>query len=73
MPSKSSSERLRFSAMAVRTEGEWSVIVESAVSEVLFAATHRHLSAALSLATEEAAEEAQHYLGELLEGSHYVH
>ena len=73
MPSKSSSGRLVFSTMAVRTEGEWSVIVESAVSGALFAATHRHLSAALSLATEEAAEEAQHYLGGLLEGSIYVH
>jgi hypothetical protein len=49
------------------------VFVESAVSEITFAANHTQLTAALELATEEAAEEAQHYLGEILEGSNYAH
>ncbi len=73
MTPKSSVDRLRFNTTAVRKNGEWNVFVESAVSEITFAANHTQLTAALELATEEAAEEAQHYLGEILEGSNYVH
>lgn len=61
-------DRLRFETTAVRKDGVWNVYVESAVSELVFAAQDQQLMKALLLATEEATEEAEYVWSAICEG-----
>ena len=65
-------DTLLFRTLAIRHNGTWRVVVESAVSQLTYVAESDVLGKALELAMEEAGEEAQHVLN-LNEGITNVH
>ena len=65
-------DTLLFRTIAIRHNGTWRVVVESAVSQLTYVAESDNLAKALELATEEAGEEATYVLN-LNEGIANVH